>query len=67
MDKELETHRLEHGPKTRRISGSNDEDEDVEDIVVEDELMDEVLEPHDTVEADATKIPVVGNDNSGPV
>lgn len=43
MDKELETHRLEHGPKPRRISGSNDEEEDVEDIVAEDELMDEVL------------------------
>ncbi|ONK65468.1 uncharacterized protein A4U43_C07F37420 [Asparagus officinalis] len=43
MDKELETHRLEHGPKPRRIPGSNDEEEDVEDIVAEDELMDEVL------------------------
>lgn len=40
MDKELETHRLEHGPKTRRIPGSNDEEEDVEDIVAEDELID---------------------------
>ncbi|KAH0455803.1 hypothetical protein IEQ34_015835 [Dendrobium chrysotoxum] len=66
MDKELETHRLVHGPKTRRISGSNDEDEDVEDIVIEDELLDEVLEPHDRPEADATKIPEIGNGSSGP-
>ncbi|ONK58458.1 uncharacterized protein A4U43_C09F13200 [Asparagus officinalis] len=43
MDKEVETHRLEHGPKPRRIPGSNDEEEDVEDIVTEDELMDEIL------------------------
>lgn len=46
MDKELETHRLERGPKTRKIPGvSNNEDEDVEDInVVEDDMMDDVLE-----------------------
>lgn len=37
MDKELETHRLEHGPKTRKIPGSNDDDEDVEDIAGEDD------------------------------
>ncbi|XP_020678109.1 pinin isoform X1 [Dendrobium catenatum] len=66
MDKELETHRLVHGPKTRRISGGNDEDEDVEDIVIEDELLDEVLEPHDRPEADATKIPEISNGGSGP-
>ncbi|WOL18503.1 pinin isoform X1 [Canna indica] len=47
MDKELETHKLEHGPKTRRIPGGNDDEEDVEDIAAEDELMDEVLEVHD--------------------
>lgn len=47
MDKELETHRLEHGPKTRKIpGGSNNEDEDdVEDINVgEDDMMDDVLD-----------------------
>ncbi|KAI0498757.1 hypothetical protein KFK09_019649 [Dendrobium nobile] len=66
MDKELETHRLVHGPKTRRISGGNDEDEDVEDIVIEDELLDEVLEPHDRPEADATKISEISNGGSGP-
>ncbi|KAF2319693.1 hypothetical protein GH714_018041 [Hevea brasiliensis] len=46
MDKELDTHRLEHGPKTRKIpGGSNNEDEDdVEDINVgEDDMMDDVL------------------------
>lgn len=46
MDKELDTHRAEHGPKTRRVpeeGGGNDEDEDVEDMAAEDELMDEVL------------------------
>ncbi|XP_059313657.1 uncharacterized protein LOC132064628 [Lycium ferocissimum] len=50
MDKELETHRLERGPKTRKIPGvSNNEDEDVEDInVAEDDLMDDVLEVDDS-------------------
>ncbi|XP_021909995.1 pinin isoform X2 [Carica papaya] len=46
MDKELDSHRLEHGPKTRKIPGrSNNEDEDdVEDINVgEDDMMDDVL------------------------
>nr|GMC77180.1 pinin [Ipomoea batatas] len=46
MDKELETHRLEHGPKTRKIPGSdnNEDEEDVEDINVgEDDMMDDVL------------------------
>ncbi|MCD7449805.1 hypothetical protein HAX54_001542 [Datura stramonium] len=49
MDKELETHRLERGPKTRKILGvSNNEDEDVEDInVAEDDMMDDVLEVDD--------------------
>lgn len=49
MDKELETHRLEHGPKPRKIpGGGNEEDEeedDVEDINVgEDDIMDDVLD-----------------------
>ncbi|CAN4108053.1 unnamed protein product [Withania somnifera] len=46
MDKELETHRLERGPKTRKIpSVINNEDEDVEDInVAEDDMIDDVLE-----------------------
>lgn len=46
MDKELETHRLEHGPKTRKIPGrgENEDEDDVEDINVgEDDLMDDVL------------------------
>lgn len=46
MDKELETHRLEHGPKTRKIpsGGENEDEDDVEDINVgEDDLMDDVL------------------------
>ncbi|KAL9259893.1 Pinin-like protein [Drosera capensis] len=45
MDKELDTHRVEHGPKTRKIAGGNPEDEDdVEDITVgEDDMLDDVL------------------------
>ncbi|CAH9082066.1 unnamed protein product [Cuscuta europaea] len=47
MDKELETHRLEHGPKTRKIpdNDSNDYEEDVEDINAgeDDMMMDDVL------------------------
>ncbi|KAL3538579.1 hypothetical protein ACH5RR_001945 [Cinchona calisaya] len=47
MDKELETHRLEHGPKARKIPGgtNNEDEEDVEDINVgEDDIMDDVLD-----------------------
>jgi len=48
MDKELDTHRLEHGPKKRKIPGGNnneDDDDDVEDINVgEDDMMDDELD-----------------------
>ncbi|CAA2982734.1 Pinin [Olea europaea subsp. europaea] len=47
MSKELETHQLEHGPKTRKIPGgsNNDDEDDVEDINVgEDDMMDDVLD-----------------------
>ncbi|KAF8086912.1 hypothetical protein N665_0609s0042 [Sinapis alba] len=48
MDKELETHIMEHGPKKRKIPGGGDEEEEdeVEDINVgEDEMtMDDVLD-----------------------
>lgn len=48
MDKELDSHRLEHGPKKRKIpDGSNneDDDDDVEDINVgEDDMMDDELD-----------------------
>lgn len=52
MDKELDTHRLEHGPKKRNIpGGSNNEDEDdVEDINVgEDDMIEDVLGVEDNV------------------
>ncbi|PKI46004.1 hypothetical protein CRG98_033644 [Punica granatum] len=56
MDKELDTHRLEHGPKTRKIpgSGSNEDDEDdVEDINAgEDDMMDDVLGVEDNRRAE---------------
>lgn len=56
MDKDLDTHRAEHGPKTRRIpeDGDNDDDEDVDDMAAEDELMDEVLGVNDVID-DPTK------------
>lgn len=48
MDKELDTHRLEHGPKKRKIpDGSNneDDDDDVEDINAgEDDIMEDELD-----------------------
>ncbi|XP_076959730.1 uncharacterized protein LOC143635901 [Bidens hawaiensis] len=50
MDQELETHRLEHGPKTRKIpgGGDNENDDDVEDINAgEDDMMDDVLDVDD--------------------
>ncbi|XP_044479092.1 pinin-like isoform X1 [Mangifera indica] len=56
MDKELDSHRLEHGPKSRKIPGgsNNDEDEeDVEDINVgEDDMMDDVLDVEDNRRTD---------------
>ncbi|XP_062212145.1 uncharacterized protein LOC133913108 [Phragmites australis] len=59
MDKELDTHRAEHGLKTRRIpeEGGNDDDEDAEDMAAEDELMDEVLDVNDAINDDPTKPP----------
>ncbi|KAE8700479.1 protein interaction regulator family protein isoform 2 [Hibiscus syriacus] len=50
MDKELDSHRLEHGPKKRKIPGgnNNEDEEDVEDINVgEDDMMDDVLDVDD--------------------
>jgi len=56
MDKELDTHRAEHGPKTRRVpeEGGN-EDEDAEDMAAEDELMEEVLGINDGINEDLSK------------
>ncbi|KAF5448580.1 hypothetical protein F2P56_029099 [Juglans regia] len=65
MDKELDTHRLEHGPKKRKIpDGNNNEDEDdVEDINVgEDDMMDDVLDVDDASRrGDETVRPEAGN------
>uniref|UniRef100_A0A453H5Q7 Pinin/SDK/MemA protein domain-containing protein n=1 Tax=Aegilops tauschii subsp. strangulata TaxID=200361 RepID=A0A453H5Q7_AEGTS len=58
MDKELDTHRAEHGPKARRIpDGGNDEDDDVDvdDMAAEDDLMDEVLGVNEAINEDPTK------------
>ncbi|XP_021759316.1 pinin-like [Chenopodium quinoa] len=54
MDKELETHRLEHGPKARKIPDANNEDEEeVEDINVgEDDMMDDILDLDETERVD---------------
>ncbi|KAF0913173.1 hypothetical protein E2562_020298 [Oryza meyeriana var. granulata] len=57
MDKELDTHRAEHGPKTRRVpEDGNDDEEDVEDMAAEDELMDEeVLGVNEPINDEPTK------------
>ncbi|XP_071727015.1 uncharacterized protein [Rutidosis leptorrhynchoides] len=63
MDKELETHRLEHGPKTRKIPGgnNNEDEDDVEDINVgEDDMMDDVLEVDDSRRTEETVKPDPG-------
>ncbi|CAN8293344.1 unnamed protein product [Cochlearia groenlandica] len=47
MDKDLETHRMEHGPKKRKIPGDEEEEDEVEDIINggEDEMiMDDLLD-----------------------
>uniref|UniRef100_A0A0E0KHX3 Pinin/SDK/MemA protein domain-containing protein n=1 Tax=Oryza punctata TaxID=4537 RepID=A0A0E0KHX3_ORYPU len=57
MDKELDTHRAEHGPKTRRVlEGGNDDEDDMEDMAAEDELMDEeVLGVNEPISDEQTK------------
>ncbi|KAL5984029.1 hypothetical protein ACLOJK_018131 [Asimina triloba] len=66
MDKELETHRLEHGPKMRNIPGGNEDEEDVEDIAGEDDMMDDMLEVDDNRRPDdATKLET-GNTSPSP-
>lgn len=68
MDKELDTHRLEHGPKKRKIpdGSNNEEDDDVEDINVgEDDMMDDVLDVDDNSRrADETTRPDADNSSS---
>ncbi|XP_058097217.1 uncharacterized protein LOC131242529 [Magnolia sinica] len=66
MDKELETHRLEHGPKTRKIPGGNEDEEDVEDIAGEDDMMDDMLEVDDSRRADDAAKPEAGNTSPNP-
>ncbi|XP_057803886.1 uncharacterized protein LOC131019369 [Salvia miltiorrhiza] len=65
MDKELETHQLEHGPKTRKIpdQSNNEDEDDVEDInVAEDDMMDDVLGVDDNGRrVDETEKPETGN------
>lgn len=64
MDEELDTQRLGHGPKTRKIAnGSNNEDEDDgEDInVAEDDMMDDVLDVGDPSRSDEKVKPEAGN------
>ncbi|CAN0906773.1 PNN [Linum grandiflorum] len=64
MDKELESHRLEHGPKTRKIPGGGDSEDEVEDINVgedDNDMMDDVL----VVEEKGMKVDVVANAQGG--
>lgn len=72
MDKELDTHRLEHGPKKRKIPGGNnseDDEDDVEDINVgEDDMMDDVLDVDDTNRRGAETVrQETGNTNTAPL
>lgn len=69
MDKELDTHRLEHGPKKRKIpdGNNNDDDDDVEDINVgEDDMMDDELDDDSSRRIDETTKTEVGNASSDP-
>ncbi|KAL5787539.1 hypothetical protein ACOSP7_004488 [Xanthoceras sorbifolium] len=71
MDKELDTHRLEHGPKSRMIPGGNnneEDDDDVEDINVgEDDMMDDVLGVDDNRRGEETaKMEEVSNASPHP-
>ncbi|KAK7328236.1 hypothetical protein VNO77_22338 [Canavalia gladiata] len=69
MDKELDSHRLEHGPKKRKIPGgnNNEEDDDVEDINVgEDDMMDDELDDDSGRRIDETTKTEAGNTNADP-
>ncbi|PIA41030.1 hypothetical protein AQUCO_02300067v1 [Aquilegia coerulea] len=70
MDKELETHQLEHGPKTRKIpggDGNNDDEDDVEDIDAgEDDILDDVLVVDDNRGIDDSSKPEAGNASPSP-
>lgn len=65
MDKELENHRLEHGPKTRKVPGTNDDEEDVEDIAGEDYMMDDVLEVDENRQMDEPPKVEAGSTSKG--
>lgn len=67
MDKELDTHRLEHGPKKRKIPGGNEDDDDVEDINVgEDDMMDDELDDDSGRRIDETIKTETGNTSADP-
>ncbi|KAL1328215.1 hypothetical protein HN51_038117 [Arachis hypogaea] len=69
MDKELDTHRLEHGPKKRKIPGgsNNEDDEDVEDINIgEEDLMEDVLEDDAGRRVDETTTAEASNPSYDP-
>lgn len=69
MDKELDTHRLEHGPKKRKIpdENNNDDDDDVEDINVgEDDMMDDELDDDSSRRIDETTKTEAGSASSDP-
>ena len=69
MDKELDTHRLEHGPKKRKIPGAsnNEDDEDVEDINVgEDDMMCDLLEDDSGRRVEETRMAEAGNPSADP-
>ncbi|XP_027367892.1 pinin [Abrus precatorius] len=69
MDKELDTHRLEHGPKKRKIPGgnNNEDDDDVEDINVgEDDMMDDELDDEAGRRIDETTKAETANTSADP-
>jgi pinin len=72
MDKELDTHRLEHGPKKRKIpDGNNNEDDedddDVEDINVgEDDMIDDELDDDSSRRIDETIKMEMSNTTADP-
>jgi pinin len=72
MDKELDTHRLEHGPKKRKIpDGNNNEDDedddDVEDINVgEDDMIDDELDDDSGRRIDETIKMEMSNSTADP-
>ncbi|XP_047315104.1 pinin isoform X2 [Impatiens glandulifera] len=67
MDQELETHRLEHGPKTRKLPDQNQDEEDEDVDVGDDDIMDDDLLGAEETAAPKLEPAAAAGNGSSPV